>query len=514
MHIILSNITFSMFEMLFIVIIPILLIIAGIIYIALSQKQMNLFQKALHNVINDIKDTEEYSIENTILLKEAVDDSDYPLLSDAINQTIENGNKKYQGKWLPELSERLNTGFLSSKQLKSSLSDTPALLIFSCGFIASLIMIILPYINPNVYSQNLIFSTLPLLVAALISLFLLNHKNVLSKNMNIEIDDLKKSIEQIIPVYSDKAGLSLLVNEMTEHENKIDASLTEFNHQLDEFVSEDFQNSLNDSIREIMEKEIAPPINKASETLSDLATSLAEQQDQGMSELAESFSEKLNISLKNNFASITNELSSFNVLMEDTTNFIHDSIAILENSRQQNILINREVSDSIELMTVAKNDIANEMAKMSDYLEVIANVTEKMTSVYAGEDANLKQQIGSLELALNSSLNTINESIYQSQSTMSLSSQLKEEQQAQYSDMIEKMNSLLVNLNTVNQSIHDTTDNFAIESGKLVKTSLNNYEKALSDIVERLIYTTAEIKDAVEALPLAINAKSDYFEKK
>ena len=47
-------------------------------------------------------------------------------------------------------------------------------------------------------------------------------------------------------------------------------------------------------------------------------------------------------------------------------------------------------------MTVAKNDIANEMAEMSDYLEVIANVTEKMTSVYAGEDANLKQQIGSL----------------------------------------------------------------------------------------------------------------------
>ena len=111
-------------------------------------------------------------------------------------------------------------------------------------------------------------------------------------------------------------------------------------------------------------------------------------------------------------------------------------------------------------------------------------------------------------------MNTINESIYQSQATLTLSSQLKEEQQLQSKEMIEQMDEILESLNTVNQSIRETTSGFATESDQLVKNSLDDYEEALANIVERLIYTTAEIRDAVEGLPLALNSKSDYFEKK
>ena len=76
-----------------------------------------------------------------------------------------------------------------------------------------------------------------------------------------------------------------------------------------------------------MENEIAPPINEASSTLSDLANALAEKQNEGMAELADHFTTNLTDSLKVNLKSITDELDSFNVLMEDT-NFIQDSIAI------------------------------------------------------------------------------------------------------------------------------------------------------------------------------------------
>lgn len=35
---------------------------------------------------------------------------------------------------------------------------------------------------------------------------------------------------------------------------------------------------------------------------------------------------------------------------------------------------------------------------------------------------------------------------------------------------------------------------------------MTDFEQALADVVERLIYTTAEIRDAVEALPLALSS--------
>jgi len=282
--------------------------------------------------------------------------------------------------------------------------------------------------------------------------------------------------------------------------------MDKFNSNLSDFVSEDFNNNLSTTIKNVMQDEIVPPINKSSELLSDLAESLSNKQNEGMALLAQNFSDELTIAMKNNFQSIQAELNSFNLMMEDTKNFIQDSIAILENSRQQNILLSREVSESIELMTVAKNDIANDMAKMADNLEVISSVTEKMTSVYAGEDTSLKEKISSLESALNNSLSTINSSIEQSQATISFSDKLRNEQANQVEQLIERMNSVVQDLGKINTSINNSTIKFKEKSDQKIAKTLTEFESALADIVERLIYTTAEIRDAVEALPFAINA--------
>ena len=194
MQIILSNISFSVFEMLFIVAIPVLLIIVAIAYLVTSNKQLNIFKNSVQNIIGKIENIDDYSIENVNSLKEAADDVEYSLLKDAINETIENGNNKYQGKWLPDLSEKINKKNLTNKQLKSVLGYTPILFVVAIGFLASIILEILPIVNPIAFSANItypFFNVIPLIIGILIALFLLNYKNVLENELDTEIDSLK-----------------------------------------------------------------------------------------------------------------------------------------------------------------------------------------------------------------------------------------------------------------------------------------------------------------------------------
>ncbi len=509
MFILLSNITFTLPELLLIAIIPILLILTTIIYLAVSDKQLKDLKANTDSVEQELSSLENYDMEQIAVLEEAANQLDNEELKASLLRLIESGKKKYDAKWLPDPQDELKKNTYLGNALSSALNPAMSLIVFSIGLISSFALLIISIINPELIQVNKIFFIIPLLIGILTAAFLLNQRNVLAKKTAELKNQLSDAIAYHYPVYTDKSGIALLVNQMTDHEDHLNSAMNEFNQHIEKFVSEDFKEAVGNSIKEIMEQEVAPPINKSAEVLSDLATSLTEQQNEGMAELADAFSEKLNHVLAENFQNVTSELNSFNALMEDTTNFIHDSIAILENSRQQNILLNREISESIELMAVAKNDIANEMAEMSDYLEVIAKVTQEMTSVYAGEDANLKEQIASLKDAMKSSLTTINESIYQSQATISLSNQMRDSQDQNYKETIEKMNTLLQNLDAINKNISASTEKFAVGSEEKIDHTLKGFEEALANIVERLIYTTAEIKDAVEGLPLAMQSKKE-----
>ena len=507
MHTLISNITLSYFEWAFFAGVPILLVLIGIIYIIVSNKQRNNLKYSIENFIEKLELLHGCQISHTVELEIYADESDSELLKASVHNLIKDSNEKYAGKWLPNLDSEFNLDNLAEPQLKTCFQYTLSILVLTCGIIASLVLAIAPEINPEQFKISRFMTLIPLIVSILVSLFLLNQrKNLLQSSTGI-INRLIRTTERYVPVYTDKSGLALLVNEMSEHENSISQAMDKFNSNLADFVSEDFKQNLSATIKDVMQNDIAPPINKSSEMLSDLAESLSNKQNEGMTLLAQNFSDELTIAMKNNFQSIQTELNSFNSMMEDTKNFIQDSVAILENSRQQNILLSREVSESIELMTVAKNDIANDMAKMADNLEVISSVTEKMTSVYAGEDASLKEQISSLESALNNSLLTINSSIEQSQATISLSDKLRNEQANQFEQLIEKMNSVIQDLDKIDTSINNSTRKFKEKSDQKIEKTLSEFESALADIVERLIYTTAEIRDAVEALPFAINSE-------
>lgn len=505
MQIIISNISLSLFEWVFLAGVPALLVLIGIIYIIISNKQLNNLKYSLDEFIKKLDLLQGCKISHTAELEIYADESDSEQLKESVHNLIEDSQEKYDGKWLPNLDSEFNLENLAEPQLKTCFQYTLSILVLTCGIIASLVLAIAPEINPLQFQINIFMMGIPLIVSILVSLFLLNQRNILLQSSTRMIERLIKKTERYVPVYTDKSGLALLVNEMSEHENSISEALDKFNTNLDNFVSEDFNKNLSTTIKTVMQNDIVPPINKSSEMLSDLAESLSNKQNDGMAVLAKNFSDELTIAMKNNFQSIQTELNSFNLLMDDTKSFIQDSIAILENSRQQNILLSREVSESIELMTVAKNDIANDMAKMADNLEVISSVTERMTSVYAGEDASLKEQINSLETALNNSLTTINRSIEQSQTTIALSDKLRNEQANQSEQLIAKMNSVIEDLGRIETSINTSATIFNEKSDQKVQKSLSEFESALANIVERLIYTTAEIRDAVEALPIALS---------
>ncbi len=412
----------------------------------------------------------------------------------------------FGGRWLPPLRQYFNPASLESPELLSLRSYNPAILTASVGGLAALVVYI--YLSQSHSSLFAGLALIPAGIGLFAALFLANAAKELRSMQESLYQQLYDSLSRVVPVYENHNGVALLVEEMLSHESRLQESIDHFTESSKKMAETEFSAGICRSVREIMSEELTPPIVKASSTLQDLAENLDRRQMTGMENLADEFAGQVAEKLARHFDPLNAELVSLNRLMGRTKDFIQDSITVLQTSREQNIVLNEEITDSLKLMTIAKNDLANEMAQISDNIAVISETSAKMAKTFSGEEDALSEKIKEMSGTMRDATQVFAKGLKTSSESLEMASRLKIEQEKQYDELSLQISQIIVNLEELDTGIRASTTNFTTESSVYVNETLKSFDEGLAEVVERLIFTATSLRDAVDALPAALRKGS------
>lgn len=155
-------------------------------------------------------------------------------------------------------------------------------------------------------------------------------------------------------------------------------------------------------------------------------------------------------------------------------------------------------------MGQAKNDLANEMLELSDNIRVVSESSKAMSKTYAGEEYGLSEKIKQLAISMESSTTVLSQNLQGSSEILQLIHEMQDEQGRQNDDLHERLSNLISELKEISETLRLSSKNFTQESASYVNQTLKSFDQGLAEVVERLIFTASAIRDAVDALPVAL----------
>ncbi|MDO5734238.1 MAG: hypothetical protein Q4P08_03815 [Eubacteriales bacterium] len=486
-------------DFIFLIIVPLVLLIVGLSSIVIHNGRRRRDLAIVAELSERIAGFRGRTMDNRPALEELIAEHPDGAVEQALSRLLREADLKYENRWLPPLEHELRAELLPefAVMVERRMKLIPAFL--AAGLLSSFVLFLAGKTESLAPA-----AWLPTAVAVLLSvIFLLSDKQGESRS-KAAMATLMSSLAGAFPVFNDRAGVALLVEDLLSHESSMQRAFNDFNETARYLADAEFSAGIEKSVRQVMSQEISPPIKDSAKLLHELSERLIGEQREGMRNLAGEFSQAVAAELKSELNPIATELCQLSELIADTREFIHDSVAVLETSRQQNIGLNQELTESLRLMTVAKNDLANEMNEISANLEIISRTTEKMAAIYAGEEARLADRIKQLSSSMNSAFNTLVQALESSGKSLELAATVRSDQEGQNQALVASLEAVSNELNVVAESLSHSSQNFTRESGEYVNQTLQSFDSGLAEVVERLIFTASAIRDAVDALPVAL----------
>lgn len=497
----------QMIVLFFAVAVPVLLLVLAVLFSLRISKRQALFNQTLHPLIDALEAFPKRSMEHReacAALFAQTEDHAYMAAFDALCQE---SDERYAGRWLPKLSDILHEqALLQAVDLHASRYDIAAHL-FSSGLLASAVTLLLIHSFDLSLSQQLAF--LPLVLALITGLHLALKSQAFRQSSKEGIQHLRLALAKVLPVYDPASGTALLIDQMLLHDHAMQASVDRFNATARHLADSEFSEGIAQSVRQVMGEEIAPPIRESAQRLSDLAVHLEQRQSQSMDALAGKFAGHLAQTIGLHLSPVTKELQVFNQMMHETRQFINDSVAILQTSRDQNISLNQELRDALKRMHEAKQDMAEEMTAIESHMALLSQSSEKLSEAYTGESQTLGTRIHELRSALDHSLEVLGRGLQGSSEALELAGRLRTDAEGQNRSLTEELGRIVDALSKTGNSLRESSAHFSKESSSYVNQSLASFDHGLSEVVERLIFTASAIRDAVDTLPLALRQSID-----
>lgn len=417
----------------------------------------------------------------------------------------------YRGKWLPDPEPLLLQKDVFHVFKNTRFNALISALLIVLGIIAAVVVLVADAnlflaaeqaVVPPLIMASLIPLGAGLVTAILLSVDARNTRYALAQT----VQNFSSTLAKTAPVYQDRAGVTLLISELISYGETMRQEVRSFSEIAQQLVEGEFAEGVRNAVREVMEKEVAPPIKESSAALSNLADSLAEKQESGMQELADSFTEKTVEALQVHLAPLPQELSKINRLTDSSLAMMEESKQIMAASRDENVNLNQELHEILGLMAISRNDIANESATLSDNLKLISASSDKLTALYMGEQEGLSNQLTRLSDQLRLNTDLLSRAISETAKTMERSVHLTEEQSRLTESFLQRIKQQVSALEEMTQSIEASSLDFSEKSTDYVQRTLHDYDSGLAEVIERLSFTTAEIREAIDSLPAAIRS--------
>lgn len=415
----------------------------------------------------------------------------------------------YAGVWLPDPVPELTT-IDRSFDIPTALNRIrfAGWLCLAIGLISGTVMtsVMLWFQFGN---ATLIAALPPVVVGIVLALFLSKYwKNTMAAQYETLIERASSEITRFAPVFQERNGLAAMISEVMRYGELMRREVQTFGELADKLAEGDFADGIRKSVREVMMNEVVPPLQSAITDMQSLAVSLSEKQDRGMEMLARAFADEVSEALSNHMQQLNDELQGIQAIVEQTSSLVDESMHALDESADRNEAIHNDVREAVRVMALAKNDIADEMVSLSDNLKIIGASTDRMTALYAGEETDLAKHIHHMAEQLRLYTETLDKGITENARVFSASCDFSSTQTRDAAVIQEELSSQIKVLEKLSAAIESNTTNFTQESSDYVVKTLEQFDASLAEVVERLTFTAAEIRDAVDALPPAIRRVS------
>ncbi|NLV99088.1 MAG: hypothetical protein GX034_04760 [Clostridiaceae bacterium] len=435
-------------------------------------------------------------------------------LNDLIDSLSVQSEKLYRGKWLPDPQALMMQKDTFQLYKNTGFNGLISALLIVLGIVAAVVAL-LAKTNLQPVSAELQTMPLPTLIMAVMiplgtalvtAIILTVDARKTRFSLARTVQNISSSLAEIAPAYQDRAGVALLISELISYGEGMREEVKSFSEIANQLVQGEFAEGVRNAVREVMETEIAPPIQESGAALTNLADSLAEKQASGMQELADSFTHKTVEALQLHLAPLPQELAKINRMTDSALSMMEDSKQIMADSRDENIKLNQELHEILGLMAISRNDIANEAAALSDNLRLISDSSDKLTALYMGEQEGLANQLSRLSDQLRLNTDLLNRVISDTSKTIEKSVQLTEEQSRLTEGFLQRVKQQVTALEEMTRSIEKTSTDFTEKSSAYVQSTLQDYDSGLAEVIERLSFTTAEIREAIDSLPASIRS--------
>jgi hypothetical protein len=447
---------------------------------------------------------------------------------------IEDSRDLFQSSWLPDPSHALNAETLLRAGTRRRLGLMPAVWLGAVGLGCALAELIIQNVDAPPAGLAVALVLLPALAG------LIGAAGVAAANASFRqriqglLLSLYRSLDRRLPVYSDQAGVALLIEDFHQYDRDMKDTLRTFTATAGRLAESDMAEGIRRSVEQVLLDSVAPSIKQASAALAALAGELASRQERGMQDLAVRFASALTTEMTNSLQPVTREIMQMGSLMADVRNYIEYAMRALETVRQQSEGQLSDTREAVRALSEARSQMTADFGGVDQRLQKLAEVSGELATFYEGNAQGLNQNLQRLGEQIDEygrNLAAIIVEATQSVREVRQGADAQQESTGQYLAAMQDQVSLLTSqlnveiggllgemnteaatiaghtgeignrLDSLNRTLSQSIDQFSQSSAQYVRQTLASLDGNLADLASRIAHTAAELRDAVDALP-------------
>ena len=194
-------------------------------------------------------------------------------ISEFLDDLSVQSERLYRGKWLPDPEPLLLQKDVFHVFKNARFNALISALLIVLGIIAAVVVLVADAnlfltaeqaVVPPLIMASLIPLGTGLVTAILLSVDARNTRYVLAQT----VQNFSSTLANTAPVYQDRAGVTLLISELISYGETMRQEVRSFSEIAQQLVEGEFAEGVRNAVRDVMEKEVAPPIKKSSAALS------------------------------------------------------------------------------------------------------------------------------------------------------------------------------------------------------------------------------------------------------
>jgi len=480
--------------------IPLVLVLAGVTYSIINYQTKRQFHQLIYNLADRIKAIPTYGLDQVPVVAAIFAQTKMPSLQLAFERLQQDQDVLYQQRWLPDPSRELTLEKLISGMRLSALKIRPAVTLLSIGLTAALIALILRFQLPIADLElAAVLPWVPALTGIIIAALLAIQASATSALLRQDLTELCQVIGQRVPVFGQQTGIAQLIESFFHYDHQMVQSLDNFNATAARLAESDMANGIRRSVEQVLFETVAPALRDATNLQESLSKTLIERQEQGMAELAGRFANALAADITAHLGPVNRELSQLAGTMADIKNYTDYSVRAMESVRQDMKTQQQDIRIALDELVGARAQFQTNLSSLDQQIARLSDTASRLGAAYTDHEATLAQTLVETRNQLEADQKVLNSTLQRSSEALIRTHELTGHQQQMVQQLI-----------ALDETLKASLSQFAAESEAYVTRTMDQMDQGLADIVERLAYATAEIRDAVEALPAVLRQNTNF----